>query len=186
MNDVVELIERGAAQTGRVVDGIGDDQWSNPTLCPGWDVRGLLNHAVGACELFSQALSGPVEMPSPDEDRLGDDPKGTYHRASRAGVKAWQARGALDGTVKLPFGEIPRTMAAQIFCVEVITHGLDLAVATGQEDTVDQSLAEQAIDVARAMGADSFRIPRVFGPEVPVADDAPGHRKLLGYLGRAV
>jgi hypothetical protein len=34
------------------------------------------------------------------------------------------------------------------------------------------------------MGMAAFRMPGVFGPAVPVPEDAPAHRRLLAFLGR--
>ena len=61
----------------------------------------------------------------------------------------------------------------------------DLAVATGREDLVDQQLCVALLELMHGMGGiDGFRIPGVFGPEVPVPAQAPNHRRLLAYAGR--
>ncbi|MEV5330267.1 hypothetical protein AB0K67_39670 [Nonomuraea sp. NPDC052634] len=73
-------------------------------------------------------------------------------------------------------------------------HGWDLARATGQDDTIDPD------DVARHWAAltdippdlmEKYRTPgafgpgvEVFGPEVPVAQDASPQDRLLGFIGR--
>jgi hypothetical protein len=67
----------------------------------------------------------------------------------------------------------------------VIVHGADLAVATGHEDLVDQQLCQRLLDLMRGMGGiDAFRVPDVFGAEVPSQGWEPAHRRLLAYVGR--
>ena len=38
----------------------------------------------------------------------------------------------------------------------------------------------------QAMGAEAFRVPGIFGPELAAAEGDPAHRRLLAYLGRRV
>ena len=82
MRRVIEL-------TGEVVDNIEPDQLDNPSPCAGWTVRDVLNHVTGGAEMFALCVrDGSI----PDEragelmtgDRLGDDYKGSFHRAADA------------------------------------------------------------------------------------------------------
>jgi uncharacterized protein (TIGR03086 family) len=66
----------------------------------------------------------------------------------------------------------------------VVVHGLDVAVSTGQEDRVDARQVTSLHDLMLGMGVAAFRTPGVFGPAVPVPEDAPAHRRLLAFLGR--
>lgn len=42
--------EEEATRLLDVVDQLGDDDWSRPTDCDGWDVKALLSHVLGAME----------------------------------------------------------------------------------------------------------------------------------------
>jgi uncharacterized protein (TIGR03083 family) len=49
-----EAMQLAAAEYDRllaVVDDLGPDDWSQPTECPGWDVKAMLGHVLGALEL---------------------------------------------------------------------------------------------------------------------------------------
>lgn len=185
MSEVLDQIDKGIEHTAKIVDGVGDSQWSASTLCDGWDSRTLTNHIVGGFKMFTASIE---EAPGQegDVDHVGSDPKAAYHSAAAVAVKAWRGPDVLTRTLTLPFGAVPAETAAAIQYLEIFAHGLDLAVATGQESLIDQAMAEQTLAAARGMGLDNFRAPGIFGPEVRVADDSPAHARLLGYLGRNV
>ena len=67
--------------------------------------------------------------------------------------------------------------------IEVVLHGWDLARATGQHHEPDPA------DVATILGflevsASAEGTPGLFGPVVPVPDDAPAFDRALGLSGR--
>jgi uncharacterized protein (TIGR03086 family) len=89
--------------------------------------------------------------------------------------------------VHISLGALPGPMAAMVHLTEVLVHGVDLAVATGQRERIDQ---QQCADLLSAMhdlgGMDPYRMPGMFGPELPAPAGAVPDRQLLAYLGRAV
>lgn len=52
-------------------------------------------------------------------------------------------------------------------------HGVDLAVATGHEQFIDQQLCHGLLVTMRAMGVDTYRMPGVFGSEVGAPEAGP-------------
>ena len=71
--------------------------------------------------------------------------------------------------------------------IDVVTHGWDLAQATGQDYAMDEDIAEMLYQGSRAGVRPEFRKPPIsaFGPEVPVSDEAPASHRLLALLGRS-
>jgi uncharacterized protein (TIGR03086 family) len=65
---------------------------------------------------------------------------------------------------------------------EVVVHGWDLAVATGQPYDVDPVDADACREFAESFGED--RPPSLYGPVVPVPAEAPALDRLLGATGR--
>ena len=90
----------------------------------------------------------------------------------------------MSAVLDLSVGRMPAPMAAVIELTEIVVHGLDVAVATGQEDAVDEEQAAALLDLMNGMGVDAFRVPGVFGPEQPAPETAPAHVRLLAFLGR--
>ena len=78
-------------------------------------------------------------------------------------------------------------LAAVVHLTEIVVHGVDLAVATGQEHAVDEGLCSELLETMTAMGGiDAFRVPGVFGPEVAAPAGAPASRRLLAHVGRTL
>jgi uncharacterized protein (TIGR03086 family) len=187
MNDVIDQIDRAIAATAGIVNGITDDQWERPTPCDGWDARAVLNHTVGGMRIFAAELDGADVGADHDADWLGADPKNAYAQAAADDRAAWRRPGALETTVHLSLGALPGRMAAVIHFTEILVHGVDLAVTTGREDHISEQLCEELLAMMAGMGGiDAYRLPGVFGPEVPAVDGAPAHRRLLAYLGRSL
>ncbi|WP_432931678.1 TIGR03086 family metal-binding protein [Microbispora sp. CA-135349] len=185
MSDIIGQIDRAIAMTAGIVKGIGSHQWDAATPCSGWDVRAVLNHTVGGMRIFAAELTGADAGADHEADWLGDDPQAAFAAAADADRDAWHREGALGRTVRISLGALPGPMAAMIHFTEILVHGVDLAVATGQEDRVDERLCEELLAVMHGMGGiDDYRLPGVFGPEVAAPAEAPAHRRLLAYLGR--
>ena len=182
--DVLDRLESALATTGAVIAGIAPTQWTDPTPCPEWDVRTLTNHLVGGLRIFTAELTGTDAGGEHEDDWLGGHPSAAYRDAADAVLAAWRAPGALARTLTISLGPVPAPLGAVIELTEVVVHGLDLAVATGQEDRVDAGQAAALHALMLGMGVDSFRVPGVFGPTVPAPADAPAHRQLLAFLGR--
>jgi uncharacterized protein (TIGR03086 family) len=60
-----------------------------------------------------------------------------YAESIRIAVAAFGADGALDRTIRLPFGEFPGTVLLSLATMEQFTHGWDLARAIGQPTDLD-------------------------------------------------
>lgn len=188
--DSVKLLQRVVDETTQVVNDVSEDQMANPSPCEGWTVRDVLNHITGGATMFAiSAEEGSV----PDEllgqlmggDNLGDDPKGAWLVAANRAMLAFEQPGVLEKTVKLPFGEMPAGVALNIAVFDVLTHGVDIARATGQS-VDDAELIETALAFGHQMIGPELRIPGVFDPEQPVAGDAPPEDRLLAFAGRKI
>lgn len=95
---------------------------------------------------------------------------------------AWQEPTAWEGTTNAGPIEMPAEMAALVALDELVVHGWDIAVATDQPYTP----TTEEIDGAMAF-IDAFDVPRdgsLFGPIVPLGDDASPLDRLLGLAGR--
>jgi uncharacterized protein (TIGR03086 family) len=184
-NRVTAHIERGLGMAADIVAAITEDQWTAPTPCAGWTAREVMNHLVGGMRIFTAELTGHQPEADHESDWLGNDPQGAFAAAASADRAAWRRPDALSGTVTISLGRLPGQMAAVVHLTEVVAHGVDLAVATDQVRLIDQALCEELLTMMHGMGGiDAFRMPGVFGPELPADETAPAHQRLAAFLGR--
>ena len=174
-----------AAEVARVVAGIRDDQLGDPTPCAGTPVAGLLAHVAGLTTAFRMAaektpLSGG---PSASADDLPPDWRTGIPAQLDALVQAWRRPSAWEGTAEAGGVTMPAPVAAAVALDEVLVHGWDLAVATGLDYAADPASVAVCTEFA-AQAAAEGPTPGLFGPPVPVPDDAPPLHRLLGLTGR--
>jgi uncharacterized protein (TIGR03086 family) len=185
LNDLTELDRRALADTGRLVAAVRPDQLAAPTPCEGWDVRALLNHLVGGNHLHATAATGgAADWSSRERDRLGDDPAGAYDRSAAAVTEAFARLDLAADRLTMPFGDLPASHAVAVHFVDVLTHGWDVATATGQDPTLDAELASTALEVVAGYPPEVWGTPQFFAHQVPVPDTAPPHIRLVALLGR--
>jgi uncharacterized protein (TIGR03086 family) len=176
-----------AAEVARVIAGVRDDQLTDPTPSAGTSVAAMLDHFVGLTAAFRLAgekapLAGG---PSADAANLAADWRTRLPEQLDALVAAWRAPGAWEGLTEIAGMRMPAMAAGTVALNEVLIHGWDLAVATGQEYRPDPASVRACFDfgVEFAKGAPEAR-NAIYGPVVPVPDDAPLFDRLLGQTGR--
>jgi uncharacterized protein (TIGR03086 family) len=180
--DPIERIERATAYAGEKMNAVTSEDLAKPTPCSEFDMRALLNHMLGGLQMLSVAAAGG-KPPMPEGDQFGASPAEDYAERRSALLSAVRSEGALDRDWELPFGTIPGGTMASIAFMEHLTHGWDVARATGQDGTIPADLVAECMDVVVPMDA-MLRMPGVCGPPVEVADDAPAQDKLVAFLGR--
>ena len=174
-----------AAEVARVVAGIRDDQLDAPTPCADTPVAGLLAHLAGLTTAFRMAAEKtPVPGgPSASADDLPPDWRARIPAQLDALVAAWRRPQAWDGMTEAGGVRMPAYAIGLVGLNEVLVHGWDLAVATGQAYAADPASVAACTGFA-AQAAAEGPTPGLFGPPVPVPDDAPPLDRLLGLTGR--
>lgn len=185
-----DTLERAFASTREVLATITDEQLGDPTPCRSWDVRQLVNHIIGGAHWFASSTEAGEGAPEDKTDFAGGDRLKAFDEGTQAAVTAFNAPGAQEKIVKLPFGELPGSIFMALATTDAFTHGWDLARATGQDAArLDPDLAKQLLAGAKAAIPDAYRGPDTqapFGPEVKVSESAPAADQLAGFLGRNV
>jgi uncharacterized protein (TIGR03086 family) len=179
---------RALAQTEWIVAAVGQDQLGLPTPCPEYDVRTLLSHMVGGQNRIATVGEGGDGLAVPPfVDGVPDDGwPGAFRAAAARAASAWSDDAKLDGLVEVPWGKVPGRIAVSGYLMEILTHGWDLAKATGQPTEGDPELAAYVLAIARRIlppeprGGDE--IP--FGPVIEVDADAAPYAQLAAWLGR--
>ena len=85
----------------------------------------------------------------------------------------------------MPWGKVPGRIAVSGYVQEILTHGWDLARATGQPTELDPELAAWVLAVTQRILPPEPRGGEIpFGPVVPVPPDAGPYTQLAAWLGR--
>jgi uncharacterized protein (TIGR03086 family) len=187
MTTIADWHARALSATGQVVAAIPPDRWQAGTPCSEWTVRALVNHLVSgnlwAAELGTGATVEEVGQRL-DGDVLGSDPAAAYAASAGLAVAAFSRPGGLQDNCAVSYGPVTGAVYAGHRFIDVLVHGWDLAIATGQDPAIDadlvdacQQIAEPQIDPLRASGA--------FGPGLAVPAGASAQTRLLAMLGRA-
>jgi uncharacterized protein (TIGR03086 family) len=186
MSELQELFRRAVDGFGRRVHAVAAHQWHDATPCDDWDVRVLVNH-VAVEQLWVPPLASGSTVADIgdrlDGDRLGDDPLAAWDAAVEASLRAFEAPGALDGTVLLSSGERPMSEYCWEMTTDALIHSWDLARGIGADEALDPEVSQLVYDRTRPM-AEQLQETGMFKPPVPVPDDAPLPTKLLALFGR--
>jgi uncharacterized protein (TIGR03086 family) len=172
-----------------VVKGVRDDQLSAPTPCGASRVADLLDHVDGLSQAFrAAAMKTPIETngrSAADGSRLGTDWRTRIPERLDALADAWRGADAWTGMTRAGGVDLPGEVAALVAIDEVIVHGWDIAVATGQPYSCEPALIEAALTFVRAeVGRNPNGTAGLFGPPVPVPHDASSLERLIGLTGR--
>jgi len=168
--DDITLLRRAVDDATRLLDGIRPDQRELPTPCPDFSVGQLVDHLVEGAEMFAVAVDGGSES----QDL-------SWKSVSGRLVAAFEARSSLDGTVTVPYAELPTAVALQHALGETAIHATDLAKSTGQSLS-DDAVYERVFDVV----GPEWRVENVLGPAVPCPDSASLIDRVQAFAGRTV
>jgi len=184
--EALELLRHAAARFDELVAGIREPQWNDPTPCPGWTVRTLVNHVAVEDLWAAELLAGRTIAEVGDRldgDQLGAVPLDRWHEAMRGALAAAGAPGAMADTVHLSFGDVPGSEYAMQLFADHLVHGWDLAVALGAPAALDADDAGAAL-AWFAEREDAYRAAGMIGPHLPTPPDADAGTRLLAAFGR--
>lgn len=168
----------------RLSEGLSTNQLDAPTPCEAMTVRELLAHLLVATHFSAAAATstppvGHAEVPVRDDGswRPVLARRCAALAAAWASPQAWLGRSAAGGV------ETSAQEAGRAAAMELVLHGWDLAVATGQSFSAD---ADAAAAVVELMGewAEAEGRERAFGPFIAVDQDSPLLHRALGLSGR--
>lgn len=164
-----------------------DDRLTASTPCEKLPVDGLVAHIGGLALAFTAAARkdfGPLtDTPPTFDGALDPDWRTAYpqHLAELAAAfgdpAAWQGMSRAGGV------DFPGEVAGLVALTEVVVHGWDLALATGQPYGIDPATADAVLPHVAQFAAEE-PVEGLFGCAVPVADDAPALDRIVAMTGR--
>lgn len=182
-------LQPAADQVASLVAGIGDDQLGDPTPAGSRPVSSLLAHIHGLSIAFTDAarkIASRTTSSPPSEKDLILDPnwRTTIPKALAELVAAWRDPQAWQGRTMAGGLEMSGEECGAVVNNELVMHGWDLAAATAQPFSVSEENLQASYDFCSAVPDDPKAREGLFGPVVPVPDDAPLLDRALGYAGR--
>ena len=180
-------LDRACQSNLGVLEMVRPQDLGAPTPCASWDVRALVNHFIGTARWWAAMMTGGAEPAA--EDFAAGDLVAAYKESIGVAAAAFEADGAMDKTVPLPFGQFPGTVVLGMAALDQFAHGWDLARALGLPTGLDPALAGELLSQARQTIPDAFRGPdgvAPFGPAVQAPAGAGPADQLAAFLGRRV
>jgi uncharacterized protein (TIGR03086 family) len=183
MTDLTAACQR----TADLLTNVTDQQLDRSTPCEKLSLRDLVGHIGGLALAFTAAARkdfGPLTDTPPVEGAPLDDDWRTAYPARLAELaRAWQEPGAWEGMSRAGGVDFPGEVGGLIALTEVVVHGWDVAAATGQDYDVDPVTLAAVLPHVTAIAAEG-PTEGLFGPAVPVADDAPVLDRVIALSGR--
>jgi uncharacterized protein (TIGR03086 family) len=181
-------LETAIQSTRGVLADVRRDQLGLPTPCASWTVADVINHVVASQYFFASAMRG--ERPSAERpDFAAGDFLAAFDEGSAASVDAFGSEGAMERTVHLPFGDMPGSVVVGLATTDTLTHGWDVARATGQPSDLASDVAAALLASLRTTLPPEVRGPdgqAPFGPEQQAPAGSNNADQLAAFLGRTV
>ncbi|KUI28759.1 hypothetical protein AU196_13540 [Mycobacterium sp. IS-1742] len=181
MTDLSSACRRTADVLAHVPDGLLDVA----TPCADLRLGELLAHVGDLSTAFTAAARKDLGewTDNPPQPRPADDDwRGAYPQRLTELADAWRSADAWTGMTRAGGIDLPGEVAGIVALTEVVIHGWDVAVASGQTYDCDAATAQVCLEYLRQF--DPAGTEEMFGPAVPVPDDAPAIDRIVGLSGR--
>lgn len=170
-----------------LVQQVGDEQLEGPTPCGTFTVGDVVDHVGTVARAFgAKATKAPGSTggppPPPSAGNLEPGWRARIATNLDALAAAWSDPAAWEGDTVAGGIPMPAAVAGGVVLDELVVHGWDIAVSTGQPFQPSPEDVQAAIEFASTFEAP--RDGRLFGPIVDVPADAPALNRLLGLTGR--
>ncbi|HVQ87860.1 MAG TPA: TIGR03086 family metal-binding protein [Actinomycetes bacterium] len=192
MSDATQLKRFKSAQEAftTVINKVESTEWHNSTPCTDWDLRALVNHVAGELFWATPMVDGRSIDDVGDEldgDLMGKDPMATWDKAVQESRSAFNASGAMGGTIQSSMGPMPvRQYISDLTC-DLIVHRWDLGDSIKQTQTFSSDELQQLRTMLDQLAPMSEQLVAggYFAAAVSVPDDSDEQSKVLAAMGRS-
>jgi uncharacterized protein (TIGR03086 family) len=179
-------LTQACSQTSDVLAKVTDDQLAKQTPCEKMRLDELVAH-IGMLALAFAAAAGKdfgplTDTPPTDGAEIDPDWRTVYPQRLAALASAWQDPDAWHGMTRAGGVELPAEVMGSVALAEVAIHGWDVARAIGVRYESDPATVRACLDHLAQF--DPAGTEGMFGPAVPVADDAPAFDRVIAGSGR--
>ncbi|MEV5875081.1 TIGR03086 family metal-binding protein [Streptomyces sp. NPDC052101] len=173
----------------RLAESVTDEQLAARTPCPEHAVRNLLAHIQMLSMAFRDAARKDLGTttdsdPAAAVPDIGPGWREELPKALDELADAWRDPDAWTGMTRAGGVDLPGEVAGAVVADELVIHGWDLARAVGRPYDPDPAALDSAHVFLLMAAENTDRDGRLFGPVVPVPEDAPLLDRALGLSGR--
>ncbi len=177
-------------RTSAVGAAVTDDQLdaSTPT---GQPLRVVVHHLLGLATAFTDAAAKATGLttstpPVAEDGPLPDGWRSELEQRLDALARAWQSDDAWEGMTMAGGVQLPSDICGLVALDEVLLHGWDVAMATGQPYLPTDAECDAVLPVVTPdpEQPDGSGREGLFGTVVPVPAAAPLFDRVLGLAGR--
>ena len=153
-----------------------EGKWDRQSPCTEWKATDVLDHVVGTMTYAAGTIGAAV----PDID----DPSDKFRALVDGVAELVEANPeVLDEPRAFGDAEMPAFVLLGIYTTDLLVHTWDLGRAVDLDVELDEELARRSYEGALPM-EERIRSSDMFGPAVPVPDDAPIQDRMLAFFGR--
>lgn len=173
-------------RTADVLAGVTDEQLALQTPCEKLRLDELVAH-IGMLALAFNAAAGKefgplTDTPPTDGAQVDADWRTSYPQRLAGLADAWRDPDAWQGMTRAGGIDLPGEVAGSVALAEVVIHGWDVAAATGQAYDCDPATAQACLEHLAQF--DAAGTEGMFGPAVPISDDARDLDRIVALSGR--
>ncbi|WP_405442321.1 TIGR03086 family metal-binding protein [Streptomyces avidinii] len=173
----------------RLAAAVPDTALADRTPCPAYTVGDLLAHLTGLAVAFRDAARKNLGSTTDTDPGSAAPVLPARWREELPAVlgelaEAWTDPAAWTGMTRAGGVDLPGDIAGAVAADELVVHGWDLARATGQEYAPDPAALTASHAFLLAAAEEGDRGGGIFGPVVPVPDEAPLLDRAVGLSGR--
>jgi uncharacterized protein (TIGR03086 family) len=182
--EVVSELALALAAVRDLTTRLAPGTWSEPTPCPRWNGRDLVNHLAAVTSKFTRFARGDDGLIRQDQgDLLGRDPALGFATIVDQSSAAWTDNPvALSRVCHLPFGRFDGATVAGINLFDAVVHGWDLATAAGVSWEIGDGAVLLALATCDLLVTPEARATGQFGD--PRLDAGSTMQRLLARTGR--
>jgi uncharacterized protein (TIGR03086 family) len=174
-------------RTADVLANVTEEELAAPTPCEDMRVSALVQHIGGLALAFTAAARkdfGPLtDTPPTVPGELEEDWRTSFPERLAELARAWNDPAAWEGMTRAGGIDFPAEVGGIVALTEVVIHGWDVARATGQAYDSDPSSVQAILPSVEQTAAEG-PVEGLFGPALPIADDAPAFDRVIALSGR--
>ena len=176
-----ESIREAVVATAYLTHEISSDNRSAPTPCDQFNLHELVSHMADVFAMSAAAAtkSGPTARPARQAI-----PSDALTELGANLVIAWTTPDAFEGRTNLGNREMSAFIAGHITLFEILVHGWDLAMATGQQLELSRELADASLVTAQRLCTQPARDTGAFGIEIIATSQSGPFERALALAGR--